>query len=204
MRMLIAIAAIFATALAVEARADVFDGLDTSIGTGGIFGTVAETQDDGSLRTFQFGGIPFATMLNRDLAEHWTGSLQFQVLLDVINQQMIRQGVAGTLCYHLLGGARRLMAPGELMSTVSTSTYNLSLAVRGGIFNFAAADRENPADNLSGGIWEMATGVEYRRTLSDTSAAGLSAMQTVITFPASVDRLAAKTTELLAFWRVYL
>jgi hypothetical protein len=29
-------------------------------------------------------------------------------------------------------------------------------------------------------------------------------MQTVITFPASVDRLATRTTEVLAFWRVYL
>jgi hypothetical protein len=204
MRKLLAIAALTALGLAPAALADVFDGLDTSVATGGVFGTVEQLQEDGSPRTFRIGGIPFAAMLNRDLAESWTGSLQFQLLLDVINQQMIRQGVAGTLCYHILGGARRIATPGDFMSTVSTSVYNLSLALRGGLFNFAAADRENPTENLSGGVWEMAAGLEFRRSLTDTSAAGVSAMQTVITFPASVDRLATRTTEVLAFWRVYL
>jgi hypothetical protein len=201
---LLAIAALTTSGFAPAALADAFDGLDTSVATGGVVGTVEELQEDGSLRTFQIGGVPFAAMLNRDLAESWTGSLQFQVLLDVINQQMIRQGVAGTLFYHILGGARRITTPGDFMSTVSTSVYNLSLAVRGGIFNFAAADRKNPSVKLSGGVWEMASGLEFRRSISDTSAAGVSAMHTVITFPASVDRLATRTTEVLAFWRVYL
>jgi hypothetical protein len=186
------------------ARADVLDGLDTSIGSGGVVGQLAATQTDGTVRQFRFGGIPFAAFLNRDMAERWTGSLQLQALLDVINQQMLRQGFAGTISYHLLGGARQIRAPGEFVNAISTSRYNLSIAVRGGLFNYAAADRKNPSERLSGAVWEMAAGVEYRRTVSERSALGASLMATVITLPASVERIASRSAELLGFWRVYL
>jgi hypothetical protein len=117
---------------------------------------------------------------------------------------MVRQGFAGTLSYHLLGGARRIESPGEFVNVVSTSRYNLSIAVRGGVFNYAAADRKNPSEHLSGAVWEMSSGIEYRRSISEASALGASVMATVITLPASVERLATRTVELLAFWRVYL
>ncbi len=200
--------ALFLTLVALgplpEARADVFDGLDVSVASGVATGTVAQEKSDGSVKTFQMGGIPFAAMLNRDLAESWSGSLQAQVMLDLANYAMIRQGFAGTLLYHVLGGARRISHAGDMVTTTSTSRYNLSLAVRGGIFDYAAASRKNPSESVSGGVWEMASGLEYRRDVSETSAFGVSFMTTVVTLPTSVQRLASRTTELLGFWRVYL
>jgi hypothetical protein len=188
---------------AETASADVFDGLDVGAATGIVTGAIEETKTDGSVQTFKVGGIPLAAMLNRDLAPSWTGSLQFQVLLDVANQQMIRQGLAGTLSYHILGGARRLVTPGNTLKLTSANNYNLSIDVRGGIFDYAAANKRDPTENVSGGIWEMAVGIEYRRDLSEQNALGASLMISTLTLPASVERLATKTRELLFFWRTY-
>lgn len=189
---------------ATVAKADAFDGLDVATGSGAVMGTVIATDSDGTTRRFTTNGIPFVAMLYRDLASHWTGNLQAQVLLDLRNQQMIRQGFAGTMAYHVLGGARRIVSANDVVRNISTSRYNLSLLLRGGVFNYAATDRENPKLRLSGSVWEMASGLEYRWTMSDTSAVGASVLGSVITLPASVDRLTARTVEVLGFWRVYL
>lgn len=200
-------AGLFALGMAVassDAPADPLEGFDVSFGSGGVVGKVAATESDGTVRNFRVGGIPFAGLLNRDVAEHWTASFQVQVLLDVVNQQMLRQGFAGTMSYHLLGGARRLAASSEALSSTSTSRYNLSIPVRAGIFNYAATNRKDPSQRLSGAAWELASGLEYRRTISERSALGVSVLATVITLPASVDRIATRTVEVLGYWRVYL
>jgi hypothetical protein len=196
--------ALVATSGPQRARGDVFDGVDLSVGTGVSEGTVVQEQPDGKVNTFTIGGIPFAAMLNRDLAEHWSGHLDLSAMLDVVNQQMIRQGFAGTLDYHVLGGARRIAHPGDTVSTTSTSHQSLSVAVRGGIFNYAAANKKDPNVTLSGGVWELAGGLEYRRDVSERSAFGGAFMTTITTLPSSVQRLSTRTTEVLGFWRVYL
>lgn len=196
----------FVTALLVvtPAQADIFSGLDVGIGSGLVVGRVSATEADGTSRQFRTGGIPFVGMLNRDLASKWTGSLQGQVLLDTVNQQMIRQGFSGSLAYHLFGGVRRMSSVSDIAKNVATNRYNLSVVLRGGIFNFAAAEKNDPEARLSGSIWEMASGTELRYSPSEANAFGASAMTTVVTLPASVDRLSARMIEVLGFWRVYL
>jgi hypothetical protein len=188
----------------VTANADVPEGLDMSAGTGGALGSVAKTREDGTAQTYPIGGVPFAAILNRDLAEHWAGGLEAQMMLDIVNQQMIRQGFAGSISYHLLGGPRRLVWPGSAVNITSMSHYNLSFKTRGGIFNYAAAARNDPGHGLSGSVWEFSAGVEYRQDLSERNAAGTSLMTTVLSLPASIDRLSTSMTELLLFWRFYL
>lgn len=195
---------LLAFGISSAAVADVFDNLDLSVGSGAVVGTVSATDKDGTVRKFRIGGIPFEAMINRDLSERWTANTQAQVLLDVVNQQMLRQGFAGMLCYHFLGGARRLESQGEVLSSTSTSRYNLSVAVRAGVFSYAATDRKDPSQRLSGGVWEMASGIEYRRTVSERGAVGVSVLGTVLTLPASVDRISTQTIELLGFWRANL
>jgi hypothetical protein len=189
---------------APPAAADIFDGLDVSVASGFALGTVSQEQVNGEVQSFPFGGVPFAAILNRDLAEKWSGGVEVELMLDVLNQQMNRSGAAGVLLYHLLGGARHLKRGGGNVELVSTSPQSLSVGMRGGTYNFALASRKNPAQHLTGGVWEASTGLEYRRDLSDTSAIGASAYTTVLTLPSSVERLQANTTEFLGFWRVYL
>jgi hypothetical protein len=187
-----------------KAFCDPFAGLDISVASGLVAGRISSTNADGTTRQFRIGGVPFAVMLNRDLSGKFTGSLQTQLLLDVVNQQMVRQGFSGILSYHVFGGARQIAVPGDMVHTVSTSPYNLSLSVRGGLFSYAAADRKDPKTKLSGSVWEMAGGIEYRRTVTPTSAIGASFLGTVLTLPSSVERLSTRTFELLGFWRMYL
>lgn len=185
-------------------RADVFDGLDVGTGSGGVAGRVSSRDSEGETHKFRIGGLPFVAMLNRDLASQWTGSLQAQVLLDAVNRQMIRQGFSGTLAYHFLGGSRRIATASDVAKELATNRYNVSILVRGGVFSYAATERNDPKSRLSGSVWEMASGLEYRKTVSEKSAFGASAISTVVTLPASVDRLSARVVEVMAFWRVYL
>lgn len=196
--------ATFFLCTASAGMADVFDGLDVGAASGGVAGHVSSTDSDGKSRNFRIGGMPFVAMLNRDLASQWTGSLQGQVLLDAVNRQMIRQGFSGTLAYHVLGGSRRIVNASDVAKEVATNRYNVSVLVRGGVFSYAATESDDPKARLSGSVWEMASGLEYRKTVSEKSAFGASAISTVVTLPASVDRLSARVVEVLAFWRVYL
>lgn len=196
------------------ARADVFDGMDVSVGTGGVAGTVSTEKKSSSLdatkgskRQFTIGGIPLVAMLNRDFSEHWSGNVQAQSMFDTINQQIARQGFAAAGVYHIVGGARRLTSTrgtSDFFTVQATNRHNLSVAIRGGVFHYAATERDNIDNKISGSVWDIASGFEYRRNLSEANAFGVSAMGTVATLPASVDRLSARTGELVLFWRVFL
>jgi hypothetical protein len=189
------------------ALADVFDGMDVSVGTGGVAGSVTAAGENGSVRQFNIGGVPLIAMLNRDFSEHWSGSVQVQSMFDTINQQMARQGFAAASSYHIVGGARQLSSaegPGDFFTVRATNRHNLSVSIRGGVFHYAATQRDNIENKISGSVWDVASGFEYRRNLSEADAVGLSVMGTIATLPASVDRLAAKTGELVIFWRVFL
>ena len=183
------------------ARSEVNDAADLSLVTGFVNGSVTKQQIDGSRRTFQMGGIPLGAALNRNLSANWTGALSGHILLDIVNRQVIRQGIGGSMSYHLLGGARRLSLPGDMVSISTSNSYNFSLLGRVNLQNYAASDPERPTNNIAGGLWEIATGLEYRKDFSESSAYGVAMLLSIATMPASVQRLSSKTSELLLFWR---
>lgn len=182
-------------------RAETTASSDVSILSGFALGTVSKTLNDGSSQTFRIGGVPLGFSRNFDISYNWSTALGGQILLDIINRQMIRQGFTGSCSYHLLGGPRRLDGLGESIRVTSTNSYNLSLVGRAALFNYGASDPKSPGTNLAGGVWEIASGLEYRKEISDSSATGAMIMLSMTTLPASVERLASKTNELLFFWR---
>ncbi len=178
-----------------------FADADISVGTGLALGTVSQTLADGSLKSFQMGGVPLQLGLNKDVAAKLSASFAPQILLDIVNRQVVRQGATASIAYHLIGSSRRLDYPGERFRVSSVSIPNLSLISRAGLFNYAASEPNRPTSNVTGGLWEFAVGFEYRRDIGEESALGLSIMATALTIPASVQRLKSQMMEALIFWR---
>jgi hypothetical protein len=193
--------ALISLALSLGTSSAIFAGTDLNVGTGLALGTVSQTLSDGSLKSFQMGGVPLQLGLNKDLAAKLSASIAPQILLDVANRQVVRQGVTASIAYHLIGSAGRLEYPGERFRVTSLSIQNLSLISRAGLFNYAASEPNRPTSNVTGGLWEFAVGFEYRRDVGEESALGLTVMATVLTIPASVQRLKSQMMETLIFWR---
>ena len=170
---------------------------------GMVVGEVSQPLRKGGSRTFTISGIPLGFGATWDMGPNWGFQADGSVLLDVIGRQQIRQGVSATLSYHLLGGAKRLAAEGPLVSVTARNPSSLSLVFRAGLFQYSASDANDPSISLSGSIWDLGSGVEFRRDLGEEHAIGASLLTTVTTVPASKERLSAQNKELLLFWQTY-
>ena len=157
------------------------DILDVSAMTGVAFGTVSQQQKLWSSKKFMLGGIPLGLAIYQDIAPSWTVHLDIQAILDIVGKQQIRQGLSGTLNYHILGGAKRMSTSGPILHSTSRYLTNLSLAFRGGVYHFSASNAEDPSLTLSGSLWDLAAGIEYRQDIGEFSSIGSSLMSTVMT-----------------------
>lgn len=175
---------------------------DLSLKTGGIVGQMTQPSSSGSstLKS-NIGGCTFGVAINKDFLFKLSGLLQGQFVIDLINVQVIRQGLEAGLSFHLLGGAKRLSVRGELGSVTSRTPHNLSIAARAGFHQYAASRKDNPSDSLTGSAFELRTGLEYRRDITTNSSYGSEFLFTPYTLPTSVERLAPRLMELSVFWR---
>jgi len=180
---------------------------DLTVATGFVAGQLeykdVNDQDDKA----GFGGVPIVVMLNRDWSARVGGSLRIGTLLDLKNSQLIRQGAGFAAHVRLLGGARALMTgtdDGRAMlgsaRFVSRNSRELSLILGIGIENFSAANKDATV-KVSGAIFENRAGLLWRQSLSGGSDLTFEISSTVFTLPVSVDRLAARSIDLLLGWR---
>jgi hypothetical protein len=183
------------------ARAD--DEIDISFRVGGAAGSIKASSERGK-ESSNFGGIPFGIAWHKDLSGKFASMIQGMTLFDVVNTQLIRQGIEAGLSYHLLGGARRLVKQGGEAGIVSRSASALSLALRGGFQSFAATDKNDPTSRVSGSAFEVRSGLEYRQEMTDSGALVVELISTVFSVPASVDRLTPRAVELIFAWRTFL
>ena len=182
-------------ALAADER-----GPDITYKTGVAVGRIGVVRDAGTTATYTIGGVPIGAALNHDFSHRVTGSFGGQVLLDVINREMLRQGVEAGVSYHLLGGSRRLEYSGDRVSVAATSNSSVSLTLMGGLYNYAASV-DNGAVSFNGSVFETKAGFEYRRDRDRDSSWGAALLSTLFTMPASVNHLKPRVIELMFFLR---
>ena len=181
---------------------------DMSLKMGGFAGTItrANTDSDESSSdessSADVGGIPCAVAFNKDLLLNLSMMMQWQFIVDLINSQVIRQGFEGGVSYHVFGGSKLVLVPGDMAVIAHRNPYNISLVGRAGLQQYAASSKDNPSDNFSGSAFEIRAGIEYRTDISRTSAYGFELLQTIYTLPTSVERISPMITELSFFWRV--
>jgi hypothetical protein len=153
-------------------------------------------------RVFSYGGAIISFALNHDVSKRLTGMVQYQLVADLVNSQVSRQGVDAGIAYHLLGGAMRLNETHDNATIAMSQPYNLSFLARTGWRNYGASAKQDPSNKVSGSLLEILAGLEYRWSPSESlQAFGFEALDTVFGLPASVERLQTKGLEASLFWR---
>jgi hypothetical protein len=182
------------------AKSDPENKLDVSTKVGFVLGTVSVPQPNGTaVNTYAFGGVGMSFDLNRDVSENLTVFLDPNVVLDIVNDQMTRQGVNLGLAYHLFGGSKSVIESYEYKTQTIQSPYNFSVLVAGGLANYGASDKEDKA-SIKGSIFEITSGLQFRKDLTDYSI-GAEASFTLFSFPSSVERITHQGEEFYIFWR---
>lgn len=180
---------------------------DVSAKVGGSLGTLSIESTKGSAssketkESYALGGIPFYLQANFDMSERFSFAIGPGLLFDAANSVILRQTIEFGALMHVFGGARRLNRPGEAVSIVATSPWNLSLGLKTSLNNYGA--RVETVE-FTGSVIEAKIGLEYRRDVSQNSAYGSEIYATTLTIPSSVTRIQYQAVELLGFWRFYL
>ena len=130
--------------------------------------------------------------------------LQAQFLLDLSNSQVVRQGGSVGGAYHLLGGVRRREDDYGSVKFTRRNFYNLSLVGRIAFQKYAASNKKATSRGVSGSVFELLTGVEFRLDLSEAHAFGIEALTNTFTMPASVTRITPLAQEFAVFWRFFI
>jgi hypothetical protein len=188
----------------VSSKSIAQDLADVTFRSGVAFGTITFINDDDDVVTGAYGGIPLGGIWNRGFSRRASLVLGGSVLLDLINSQLIKQGFVGGVAWHVLGGPRKYSIEGRAAGFSTTTQSSLSLTTYGGLQNFAATDAANPKTRVSGSVFEVDLGLEYRYDFSDENAATVEFITSVFTLPASVSRIKPTSTELLFGWRTFI
>ena len=179
--------------------------IDLSFKMGGDSGTIYSPEHDNvKSATYTVGGMPLGIAWNRDNSFNWSTTLGAQMMIDIPNSQVMRQGFEGGFSYHLLGGSRRLVDNSSDVHTVSTSPYNFSVVGRIGFFNYSSSTKSTPMVSIVGSVFEGRGGFEYRRDLSASKAIGAEFISTIFSLPASVERISPRFIEFSLFLRTFL
>ena len=180
------------------------DTIDATFRMGAAFGTITYTDDNNDVVSGSFGGIPFGMMWNRGLSKSASLVAGGGVLLDLKNAQLIKQGVSGGVSWHIIGGPRIYKKQGAAAGFVTRNPSSLSVVTYGGLQNFAATDATNIKTRVSGSVFEVDLGIEYRYDFSDENAATIEFINSVFTLPASVSRIKPTSTEIVFGWRTFI
>lgn len=149
-------------------------------------------------RKFAFGGVPVSVATYQALSMDWSGSAQFQLMMDFINRQIIRQGIDLGLNWHLSGGPSSYELIKDHVSI--ENAYDISWVFRLGYTNFSAVNRGTDVIKVAGSLVEVRTGFSFRRSLSPHAGWGLEVLTSVFNLPASIEQLDTKFTEASLFY----
>lgn len=181
-------------------------GIDASIKVGGGTGTVSRSGrsvNEADL-TYKFGGVLIAPAVNQHFSRRLSLCYQYEILLDMINSQVARQGLAMDVSMHILGGARRTEQDFKQVHLLQRNSYNLSLVGNFAFQRYAASTKDGTAPSLSGSTFEVLAGMEYRQDISDSYAVGMEALSTVFSMPGSVERITSKVLLVNLFLRMFI
>lgn len=181
-----------------QGAGDELFGLDIGVYGGIEAGTLV---DPNRKAPVTIGGIPMGARITNDLNGTWSMLYQAGILLDLVNSQVVQQGGEVGLSWHFMGGSRHVGFGSTLGTIEGTSKNDLSLALRSGYYQMLASSKADPLDRVTGSLVEFKTGLEYRQEFFWGTAIGAEVLLSVITMPASVERLSYQGLSIIFVWR---
>jgi hypothetical protein len=175
--------------------------LDLTTRIGGVYGQITSDRPDSDFtEPLTFGGFNFSVGWNRDLTTNLNFELGANVLMDVFNSQILRQGFETDFAYALFGGTMRHFRAIGPARIVSASLSSFSIFFRSGFYNYGAASQDGSVE-VKGSVLELRNGFQFRQTISDVSAFGLESTGTLYSVPSSTSRLSVRLGEISLFFR---
>lgn len=178
---------------------------DIGVKTGVCIGSLSKTTTVAGEQTKiegSFGGFPLAIAYYLDLNPKFTMEAQGEVMFDLLNNQIVRQGFDLSLGYHIMGGSREVsMVPDVVYGRASSG---LSVVGRGGLHNYSAVSKQDSSTKISGGVFEIMGGFQYRREFSKSSDIGGELMMSLFSVPASTEQIKPQLIQLVGIWRFFI
>lgn len=166
---------------------------------GGSVGTVGETKEDGTEEVYSLGGTVIGSGYMQSIGDFANYLLEFEALIDYASSQVARQAFNVGIMIHLLGGASQYHEDYGSVKIEHISSYGLSLVGKTGLHNYAASDPEDPSISVKGGMLQFIVGLAYRTRYDNDISLGMMLSSDVKSFPTSVNRLSAQTSNLGLF-----
>jgi len=191
-----------------DALAATDKGWSLSLQGGGSVGTVSipeqETDEvSQSEKTITLGGFPLIVNATIDSSNHLAFAAGGSLLFDIPNSQVSQQSIHSAIHWHLLGGARELIAgePTKDFYIVSRTTKQLSLVLQGVLIRYAASSK-NLKTKITGSTFEIRSGLRFRYDFGLLNAGGMEILGTLLSIPADEERLKSQTIEFSFFWQI--
>lgn len=163
-----------------------------------VTGTIKAGDEKSSTgaHSYGLGGLAVGLTFYRDIAESQTLAFAPSLLVDLTNQQIIRNGVEGSWFYHLWGGSGYVTEDYDRVVIKGSTSFSLSVLATLGYFNYAATVGETSTQAIRGSTLESRLGVAYRSTLGSGASWSVALLHTFITFRTSIDKVQPSLTEL--------
>lgn len=174
---------------------------DLSLQTGMVYGNIREGS---STTTKPYGGFPFSLVLREPILRKLVLIAMFQVVVDLGNFQVSRQGIDLGVEYVLMGGQRRRIDDQGSVKVMTEHPWDISAVFKGGFHLYSAVNPTNANDSVQGSVYQTMAGISYRRDFGKSSSFYSHALLNVINFPSSVERISPSLFELGLGWRFYL
>lgn len=152
-----------------------------------------------------YGGyVAGATVYNESIFDNQTVYVSGDMLIDQANQQVIRKGFSLGTNYALIGGKKRIIERLKPGAFVSQNNFFVTWNNRLSYDSYSVTSTKLGIETLDGSVVSLLTGVGINMFISTQMSLGISLMQSVMSFSASVEKSSATTTELSVAFRTYL
>lgn len=186
-----------------EPTADENVGPDLAVKMGATLGTIKRAASDafGGQVDLNYGGVPVALSYNRDITRSLTLQAEIHIVADMGNNQVSETSINIGVVYHLLGGSRRTVNELGFATVVVRDSYNFSLIGRPSYGKYGVSDGTT---EINGSTFEVMAGGQLRYDLGDRTCIGAEVLTTMVSLPASNERVTASRFEVLGFFRFFL
>ncbi|RYZ58212.1 MAG: hypothetical protein EOP07_07745 [Proteobacteria bacterium] len=177
------------------------DPWDVDVHGGAGFGTF--TLKNGVNKSFG-GLIAGLALYNESLLDNQTLYISGDFLIDQANQQVVRKGFGIGSNYAITGGKKRTIDRLKTGVIAHQNNYSISWNNRLSYDSFSSTPTQVGLETLDGSTMTILTGFGFNMFIGTQTSLGLSLMQSVMSFSASVEKSTQTSTELGFAIRSYL
>ena len=187
---------IFSLLSFVNVRASEYD-LQTKIG--GATGVIQYRDDTlDEFDQIQMGGIPVALVMHKDTGPTTSRHFQGQIIIDLVNQQVLRQGVDVGYAWNLLGNSKKFSVVGDQVHGVGGSS--VAFVTRMGLHQYSIASADSALVKFSGGVLEFKAGLDARYDMGEEDL-GFEMSTHILSMPAGTTVIKPSIFEIAFYFR---